>query len=61
VGRKGDENVRQTTTSHRSAVAELITDWRIEVVSIPATDVDQARAFYIDRVGFAVHHDHHVK
>jgi catechol 2,3-dioxygenase-like lactoylglutathione lyase family enzyme len=29
-------------------------DWKLEVVVMPVSDVDRARAFYADRVGFVV-------
>ena len=29
-------------------------DWKLEVVPIPVTDVERAKAFYADRLGFAV-------
>jgi catechol 2,3-dioxygenase-like lactoylglutathione lyase family enzyme len=32
-------------------------DWKIEVVFIPVTDVDRAKAFYVDQVGFHADHD----
>jgi catechol 2,3-dioxygenase-like lactoylglutathione lyase family enzyme len=32
-------------------------DWTLEVVVVPVSDVDRAKAFYADRVGFAVDHD----
>ena len=35
-------------------------DWKLELVSIPVTDVDRAKAFYVDRVGFTADHDHTV-
>jgi catechol 2,3-dioxygenase-like lactoylglutathione lyase family enzyme len=35
-------------------------DWKIELVAIPVTDVDRAKAFYVDRVGFHADHDHQV-
>ncbi|MDO9379093.1 MAG: glyoxalase superfamily protein [Nocardioidaceae bacterium] len=35
-------------------------DWKIELVPIPVTDVDRAKAFYVDQVGFVEDHDHHV-
>jgi catechol 2,3-dioxygenase-like lactoylglutathione lyase family enzyme len=35
-------------------------DWRIELVAIPVTDVDRAKAFYVDQVGFNADHDHRV-
>ena len=33
-------------------------EMRIELVAIPVTDVDRAKAFYVDRVGFNADHDH---
>jgi catechol 2,3-dioxygenase-like lactoylglutathione lyase family enzyme len=27
-------------------------DWKLEVVVIPVTDVDRAKSFYVDRLGF---------
>jgi catechol 2,3-dioxygenase-like lactoylglutathione lyase family enzyme len=35
-----------------------INDWRIELVSVPVSDVDRAKAFYVDTVGFTLDHDH---
>ena len=35
-------------------------DWKIELVPIPVTDVDRAKAFYVDQVGFNADHDHQV-
>ena len=35
-------------------------DWKIELVAIPVTDVDRAKAFYVDQVGFRADHDHQV-
>ncbi len=32
-------------------------DWTLEVVVVPVTDVDRAKAFYAERLGFAVDHD----
>jgi catechol 2,3-dioxygenase-like lactoylglutathione lyase family enzyme len=31
---------------------------KLELVPVPATDIDQAKAFYADRLGFNVDHDH---
>lgn len=31
--------------------------WKIELVAIPVTDVDRAKAFYVDQVGFNADHD----
>jgi catechol 2,3-dioxygenase-like lactoylglutathione lyase family enzyme len=32
-------------------------DWTLEVVVVPVADVDRAKAFYADRLGFEVDHD----
>jgi predicted enzyme related to lactoylglutathione lyase len=33
-------------------------DWRLELVNVPVSDVDRAKAFYTDMVGFNADHDH---
>ena len=33
-------------------------DWKLELVSVPVSDVDRAKAFYVDQVGFNADHDH---
>ncbi|WP_022886320.1 glyoxalase superfamily protein [Glaciibacter superstes] len=35
-------------------------DMKIELVAIPVTDVDRAKAFYVDQVGFNADHDFQV-
>lgn len=35
-------------------------DWKLELVAIPVTDVDRAKAFYTEKVGFNADHDHRV-
>ncbi|MCS5716670.1 glyoxalase superfamily protein [Herbiconiux sp. CPCC 205763] len=35
-------------------------DWKIELVAVPVSDVDRAKAFYVDQVGFIADHDHTV-
>jgi catechol 2,3-dioxygenase-like lactoylglutathione lyase family enzyme len=32
-------------------------DWKLEVVVVPVADVDRAKRFYSEQVGFAVDHD----
>jgi catechol 2,3-dioxygenase-like lactoylglutathione lyase family enzyme len=32
-------------------------EWKLEVVVVPVTDVDQAKRFYSEQVGFVVDHD----
>ena len=35
-------------------------DWKLELVVIPVSDVDRAKAFYTDTVGFHADHDYTV-
>jgi catechol 2,3-dioxygenase-like lactoylglutathione lyase family enzyme len=35
-----------------------IVDWKLELVLVPVTDVDRAKAFYLDEVGFKLDVDH---
>ncbi len=35
-------------------------DWKLELVVVPVSDVDRAKAFYSERVGFHVDLDHRV-
>jgi predicted enzyme related to lactoylglutathione lyase len=35
-------------------------EWRLELVQVPVSDLDRAKAFYVDRVGFLAEHDHQV-
>lgn len=35
-------------------------DYKLELVAIPVSDVDRAKAFYVERVGFIADHDHRV-
>ena len=32
-------------------------DMKLELVSVPVTDIDRAQAFYVDQVGFVADHD----
>ena len=34
--------------------------WKIELVTVPVSDVDRAKAFYVDQAGFTADHDHAV-
>jgi catechol 2,3-dioxygenase-like lactoylglutathione lyase family enzyme len=31
---------------------------KLELVPVPVSDVDRAKAFYVERVGFTADHDH---
>ncbi|HEX8859041.1 MAG TPA: VOC family protein [Actinomycetes bacterium] len=35
-------------------------DWKLELVGVPVSDVDRAKAFYTEQVGFNLDHDHTV-
>ena len=35
-------------------------DMKLELVAVPVSDVDRAKSFYVDRVGFNADHDHRV-
>ncbi|MGH3713722.1 MAG: glyoxalase superfamily protein [Micromonosporaceae bacterium] len=35
-------------------------DWKLELVAVPVSDVDKAKAFYVDQVGFNADHDHKI-
>ena len=35
-------------------------DWKLELVAVPVSDVDRAKAFYTDQVGFNADHDYRV-
>jgi predicted enzyme related to lactoylglutathione lyase len=35
-------------------------DWKLELVAVPVSDVDRAKAFYVEQVGFNPDHDHTV-
>ena len=36
------------------------TAMRLELIQVPVSDIDRAKAFYVDRVGFTADHDHQV-
>ena len=35
-------------------------DYKLELVAVPVSDVDRAKAFYVDQAGFNADHDHQV-
>jgi predicted enzyme related to lactoylglutathione lyase len=35
-------------------------DWKLELVAVPVSDVDRAKRFYAEQVGFNADHDHQV-
>jgi catechol 2,3-dioxygenase-like lactoylglutathione lyase family enzyme len=37
-----------------------VMDWKLELISVPVSDVDRAKAFYTEKAGFNADHDHTV-
>jgi catechol 2,3-dioxygenase-like lactoylglutathione lyase family enzyme len=35
-------------------------EWKLELIAVPVSDVDRAKAFYTDQAGFHADHDHTV-
>lgn len=35
-------------------------DWKLELIVIPVSDIDRAKVFYTEKVGFNADHDHTV-
>ena len=35
-------------------------EWKLELVTIPVSDVDRAKAFYTEKAGFIADHDHRI-
>jgi predicted enzyme related to lactoylglutathione lyase len=35
-------------------------EWKLELVQVPVSDVDRAKAFYTEKAGFNADHDHQV-
>jgi predicted enzyme related to lactoylglutathione lyase len=35
-------------------------DWKLELIQVPVSDVDRAKEFYVEQVGFNADHDHQV-
>jgi catechol 2,3-dioxygenase-like lactoylglutathione lyase family enzyme len=38
----------------------MATEMRLELVTVPVSDVDRAKSFYVEKVGFNADHDHQV-
>jgi catechol 2,3-dioxygenase-like lactoylglutathione lyase family enzyme len=35
-------------------------DYKLELIAVPVSDVDRAKAFYVEKAGFNADHDHQV-
>lgn len=38
----------------------MANEMRIELIQVPVSDIDRAKSFYVDQVGFIADHDHQV-
>jgi catechol 2,3-dioxygenase-like lactoylglutathione lyase family enzyme len=38
----------------------MTTEMRLELVQVPVSDIDRAKAFYVEKLGFSADHDHQV-
>jgi predicted enzyme related to lactoylglutathione lyase len=38
----------------------MATEMRLELIQVPVSDIDRAKAFYVEKVGFNADHDHQV-
>ena len=38
----------------------MASDMRLELIQVPVSDIDRAKAFYVEKVGFTADHDHQV-
>lgn len=43
-----------------SGVSQAMSNFKLELISVPVSDVDRAKAFYVDKAGFVADHDHQV-
>jgi predicted enzyme related to lactoylglutathione lyase len=39
---------------------DVTMDWKLELVAVPVSDVDRAKRFYTEQVGFNADHDHQI-
>src|SRR3984893_4149346 len=56
---------RASVSNGRSRDRELLNrskdmDWKLELVIVPVSDVDRAKAFYTEKIGFNADHDQRV-
>jgi predicted enzyme related to lactoylglutathione lyase len=41
-------------------MADAKLDWRLELIAVPVSDIDRAKTFYVEKLGFNADHDHRV-
>ncbi|MGP4023907.1 glyoxalase superfamily protein [Actinomadura sp. 3N407] len=47
-------------TKYEISEGDHAMDFKLELVTVPVSDVDRAKAFYTEKVGFNADHDHQV-
>jgi catechol 2,3-dioxygenase-like lactoylglutathione lyase family enzyme len=52
--------LEQIASFHNRLAEEDNMDFKLELVAIPVSDVDRAKAFYTEKAGFHADHDHTV-
>ncbi len=57
MGRSRPTNTVQPFLRRVQVKGRCLMDWKLELVVIPVTDVDRAKRFYSEQVGFVVDHD----
>src|SRR5437763_12321381 len=57
---EGTSSMASTLAAITHTKGKRIMDWKLELVAIPVSDVDRAKAFYTEQVGFHADHDHRV-
>jgi predicted enzyme related to lactoylglutathione lyase len=45
-------------TAESTAASQI--EWRLELIQVPVSDIDRAKSFYVEKVGFVAEHDHQV-
>ena len=53
-------STRTGSRSDHHTKERRIMDWKLELVQVPVSDVDRAKAFYTEKIGFNEDHDHKV-
>jgi catechol 2,3-dioxygenase-like lactoylglutathione lyase family enzyme len=43
-----------------AAIGGARVDWKLELVILPVSDIDRAKSFYVDKIGFNADHDQRV-
>jgi predicted enzyme related to lactoylglutathione lyase len=50
--------IHDSILSYTPTGRSMSMNWKLELVAIPVTDVDRAKAFYVEQAGFVADHDH---